>query len=82
MSGETAAAPALPLDIILSHVKLFWFSGLAQEITVLLIDDCSAHVSDDVTRIRTEARVRGITFAPHTTQVFHVFVLTLFGVPM
>jgi hypothetical protein len=36
--------------------------------------------SDDVIRILTEARVCVISFAPHTTQVFHVLDLTLFGV--
>jgi hypothetical protein len=43
---------------------------------------CSADVSDDVIRILTGARVRVITFAPHTTQVFQVLDLTLFGVLM
>jgi hypothetical protein len=33
-----------------------------------------------VIRIFTEARVRIITFAPHTTQVFQVLDLALFGV--
>jgi hypothetical protein len=41
---------------------------------------CSAHVSDDVIRILTEARVRVIAFALHTTQVFQVVDGTLFGV--
>jgi hypothetical protein len=45
------------------------------------MDDCSADVSDDVMRILTEARVRVITFAPHTTQVFQVLDLTLVDVP-
>jgi hypothetical protein len=44
------------------------------------MDDWSAHASDDVIQILTEARVRVITFAPHTTQVFQVLDLTLFGV--
>jgi hypothetical protein len=39
-----------------------------------------AHVSDGVIRILTEARVRVITFAPHTAQVFQVLDLTFFGV--
>jgi hypothetical protein len=42
--------------------------GLAvfsQEVAVLLIDNCWAHVSDDVIRL--------MTFAPHTTQVFQIF---------
>jgi hypothetical protein len=54
---------------------------LAQEIAVLLMDGCSAHVSDDVISIPTEGRVRFITFAPHTTQVFQILDLTLFGIP-
>jgi hypothetical protein len=53
---------------------------LAHEIAVLLLAHCSADVSDDVIRILTEARVRVITFAPHTSKVFPVLDLTLFGV--
>jgi hypothetical protein len=53
---------------------------LAQEIAVLLMAHCSADISDDVIRILIEARVRVITFAPRTTQVFQVFDLTLFGI--
>jgi hypothetical protein len=45
----------------------------------LLTTHCSAHASDDVIRILTEAKVRVVTFAPHTTQVFQVFDATLFG---
>jgi hypothetical protein len=41
---------------------------------------CSADVSNDVIRILTDARVRAITFARHTTQVFQVLELTLFCV--
>jgi hypothetical protein len=41
---------------------------------------CSADVNNDVTWILTEPRVCVITFAPHTTQVFQVLDLTLFGV--
>jgi hypothetical protein len=52
----------------------------AQEIAVLLMAHCSAHVSDDVIRSLTEARVRIIIFAPHTTQVFQVLDFTLLGV--
>jgi hypothetical protein len=43
------------------------------------MDNCSADVSDEVICILTEARVRVITFAPQTTQVFQVLDLTLFG---
>jgi hypothetical protein len=44
------------------------------------MDNCSAHGRDDVIRILTKASVRVITFAPHTTQIFQVLDLTLFGV--
>jgi hypothetical protein len=55
-------------------------AAFAQEVAVSLMDNYSAHVSDDVIRILTEAMVRIITFAPHTTQVFQVLDLTLFGI--
>jgi hypothetical protein len=44
------------------------------------MDNCSAHVTDNVIRLLTEARVRVITFAPHTTHIFQILDLTLFGV--
>jgi hypothetical protein len=44
------------------------------------MDHCSAHFTDDVIRILTEARVRVITFASRTTQVFPGLDLTLFDV--
>jgi hypothetical protein len=67
--------------VFLPYIDRFHsLAGLAQEIAVSLMDYCSAHVSDDVIRIFIEARVRVITFALHTTQVFQVLVLTLIGV--
>jgi hypothetical protein len=53
---------------------------LVQEIAVLLMAHCSADVSDDAIHILTEAMVRVTTFAPHTTQIFQVLDLTLFGI--
>jgi hypothetical protein len=44
------------------------------------MDYYSAHVGDDVICILTEARVRVITFASHTTQTFQLLDFTLFGV--
>jgi hypothetical protein len=38
-----------------------------------------AHALDHAISLLTEAGVRVITFAPHTTQVFQVLDLTLFG---
>jgi hypothetical protein len=67
--------------ILLQYIDIFHgLAVLAQEIAGLLMDDCSIDVSDDVIRILTEARVRVIAFAPHTSHVFQVLDLTLFGV--
>jgi hypothetical protein len=51
----------------------------AEEIGVLLMDNCAGHATDDVIHLLTEAPVRVITFAPHTTQIFQVFNVTVFG---
>jgi hypothetical protein len=81
--------PYFNADLFLAYIRTILlpyidtFPGravLAQQITVLLMDDCSADVNDDVIRILTEARVRVITFAPHTTQDFQVLYLIPFGV--
>jgi hypothetical protein len=52
---------------------------LTQEIAFLLMARCLADVSDDVIHILTEVRVRVISFAPYTTQLFLALDLTLFG---
>jgi hypothetical protein len=52
----------------------------AEKVAFLLMYHCSAPVADHVIRLLTEARVRVITFAPHTTQVFQVLDLALFRV--
>jgi hypothetical protein len=54
--------------------------GFAEETGVLLTDKCPGAVTDDVIGLLTGARVRVITFAPHTTQIFQVLDVTLFGV--
>ena len=53
---------------------------LADEEAVLLMDNCPAHVTQEVLDLLTEARVRVVTFAPHTTNIFQALDLTLFGV--
>jgi hypothetical protein len=51
-----------------------------EEIGVSLMDNCPSHVTDDVISLLTEEPMRVITFAPHTTQIFQVLDVTLFGV--
>jgi hypothetical protein len=59
---------------------LWTLDGFAEETGVLLMDNCPGLVTDDVIRPLTGARVRVITFTPHTTQIFQVLDVTLFGV--
>jgi hypothetical protein len=54
--------------------------AFTEETGVLLMDKCPSHVTDDIIAVLTEARVSVTTFAPHTTQIFQVLDVTLFGV--
>jgi hypothetical protein len=46
---------------------------------VLLIDNCSIHMSDDITADLTRERVRIVTFASDTAQIFQMLDMVLFG---
>jgi hypothetical protein len=48
---------------------------LSQEVVVLLMGNCSGHVSDDVIRIHIEARVRVVTFATLQPRSSRSFIL-------
>jgi hypothetical protein len=52
----------------------------AGENIVLLMDNCSSHVGEEVLSLLRDARVRAITLAPHTTHIFQELDLCLFGV--
>jgi hypothetical protein len=47
---------------------------------VILMDNCSPHVLDDIVAILISVRVRIIIFAPHTTQIFQMLDVVLFDV--
>jgi hypothetical protein len=53
--------------------------AFTEETGVLLMDNCPSHVIDDIIGLLAKARVRVITFAPHTTKIFQVLDVTLFG---
>jgi hypothetical protein len=55
-------------------------SELAGNQAVLLRDNCPPLVAQKVLDLPRQARVRVIIFAPHTTNIFQVLDLTLFGV--
>jgi hypothetical protein len=46
---------------------------------VFLMDNCSPHIADGVIAILTRVRVRVITFASHTTHIFQMLDVMLFG---
>jgi hypothetical protein len=56
--------------------------NVRNEKTGLLMDNCLPHLTPVVTDLLSEARVRIVIFAPHTTQIFQALDLdlTLFGV--
>jgi hypothetical protein len=43
------------------------------------MDNCSPHGSDDIVAVLTNSRVRVITFSSHTTHVFQMLYIMLFG---
>lgn len=52
---------------------------IEEEEAVLLMDNCPSHLTSEVITLLTTARVRVVTFAPHTTHIFQLLDLTLFG---
>jgi hypothetical protein len=46
---------------------------------VLEMDNCSPHMPDDVVAVLMRVRVRIITFASHTTHIFRLLDVILFG---
>jgi hypothetical protein len=51
-----------------------------EEDAVLLMDNCSRHLTPAVIEFLSTAPVRVVTFAPPTPQLFQVLDLTVFGV--
>ena len=52
----------------------------AEEDAVLLMDNCPSHVGEVILTLLRDARVRVITWPPHTTQIFQQLDISLFGV--
>jgi hypothetical protein len=69
---RTVFLPHLAITRIMQNVR--------NEEAVRLMDNCSLHLTPIVIDLPSEARVRIVTFAPHTTQIFQVLDLSLFGV--
>jgi 2-methylisocitrate lyase-like PEP mutase family enzyme len=52
----------------------------ADEDAVLLMDNSSSHVGEEVLSLLRDVRVRVISWTPHTTHIFQELDLCLFGV--
>jgi hypothetical protein len=82
-------SPYINVKIFLDYIQTVFLpnlaefrrlDGFAEETGVLLMDNCPSPVTDHLIGLLTEARVRVIIVAPHTTQIFQVLDVTLFGV--
>jgi hypothetical protein len=71
-SVRTVFLPHLAIARIMQNVR--------NEEAVLLMDNCSPHLTPAVIDLLSEARVRIVTFALHTTQIFQALDLSLFRV--
>jgi hypothetical protein len=81
--------PSLNAEIFLDYIQTVFLHDLAElptldefaeEFGVLLMVNCSSHATDHVIARLTKTRVYVITVAPHTTQIFQILDMTLFGV--
>jgi hypothetical protein len=70
-------------SVFLPHLMITRIvKDLGEEDAVLLMDNCSHHITFGAIELLSTARVRVVTLAPqlHATHIFQVFDLTLFGV--
>jgi hypothetical protein len=76
-------------EIFLEYIRMVFMPKLnellsleqfADDDAVLLLDNCPSQVGDQVSTILRDARVRIITWPPHTTHVFQELDPCLFGV--
>jgi hypothetical protein len=66
--------------IFIPYLNELWESEeFAECEAVLLMDNCSPHMGEAVIALLTDVRVRIVTFATHTTQIFQVLDVVLFG---
>jgi hypothetical protein len=61
-------------------IRIRGLAGFAAEDAILLMENWSAHATDDVIRLLAETRVPVISVTSHPTHIFQVLDLTLFDV--
>jgi hypothetical protein len=61
-------------------LKIHVLDEFAEAMTVLLMDNWSSHIINDIIGILNAGRVPIITLAPYTTEIFQIFDVTLFNI--
>jgi hypothetical protein len=86
---KSRAKPYINAEIFSEYIRTVFIPNLnelrsleqfAHEEAVLLMDNCPSHVGEVILDLLREARVRVITWPPHTTQIFQELDISLFGV--
>lgn len=86
---KSRAKPYINAEIFSEYIRTVFVPNLnelrsleqfAREEAVLLMDNCPSHVAEVLLDLLREARVRVITWPPHTTQIFQELDVSLFGV--
>jgi hypothetical protein len=81
--------PYINAECFLEYIRTVFLPNLnelqtleefADEDAVLLMNDCPSHVPEGILSLLRDARVRIITWAPHTTYIFQQLDICLFGV--
>jgi hypothetical protein len=82
-------SPYINAEIFLDYIRTIFLPNFAEfrtldafteETRVLLMDNCPSDLTNDIMGLLSEARLRVITLASHTTQIFQVLDVTFFGV--
>jgi hypothetical protein len=60
----------IPIVFVHNPVELSMLDEFAGEIAMFFIDNCLRHIAKDVIGLLVKARMRIMTFAPHTAQGF------------
>jgi hypothetical protein len=83
------AKPYINAEVFEEYIRMVFLPNLnelrsleefANEEAVLLMDNCPSHVGELILGILRDARVRVISWPPHTTQIFQELDVSLFGV--
>jgi hypothetical protein len=54
--------------------------NLPNDEAVLLMDNCGSHIKPEIIDLLTAEKIRVITFAPHTTNIFQMLDVSFFGI--